>query len=318
VLGLMEAGVIWQAISLVLYALPTLPRLPLRVSWRMGRQLLRIGLPLVPSFAFLFVLQHGNKYLLQWMRDLEVVGIYSIGFNFGLVLNLLVLAFQTSWYPYFMSYQDRQDEARAVFGRIFTYYVFGVGSVTLLFFLAARPVVMLFAQPAFHDAYKAVGLSAASQFLIGIFGLLLPGIYFAREVRYLGLLQGAAALVSIGLDVALIHLFGMVGAAHALALSALLLAALQHVQHGWNRRRRYLDVQYEWSRLWKFALLFAGYAAATLWDRQWSTAGLLVFLAVLAILLPVAVYGFLSAAERDAIRGLCLDWGRSHACRVDA
>jgi O-antigen/teichoic acid export membrane protein len=308
VLGLMEAGVIWQAVSLALYLLPTLPSLAFRTSQNVATELLRQSLPLVPGFAFLFVLLQANKYILQWMRGLDEVGVYSIGFNFGLMMNLLVLAFQTAWYPYFMSFVDRQQEARVLFGRIFTYYVFGVGSLTLLFFIAARPAVLLLVQPAFHEAYKMAGLSATAQFLIGVWGLLLPGIYFAREVRYVSLVHGIAAAASVGLNILLIHAAGMLGAALALALGTLILAALQH---SWNRYRRYLDVQYEWSRLCRFAVVFLLYVLATLWDPGWSLLGLVLFLGILTCLLPVWLYALLSPAERGAVRRACLVWASS-------
>ncbi len=312
VLGLMEAGVIWQAASLLLYLGPTLPRLAFRPSRSLAKELLRLSLPLVPSFAFLFVLQQANKYILQWMRGISDVGIYSIGFNFGLVLNLLVLAFQTAWYPYFMTFVDRQHEAGVLFGRIVTYYVFGVGSLTLLFFLAARPAVMILVQPPFREAYLVVGLSAACQFFIGIFGLLLPGIYFAREVRYLSLIQGIAASASIALNLLLIPVAGMLGAAIALAIGALVLAALQHA---WNRYRRYLDIQFEWSRLGGFAVVFVLYVLLTLWNPGWTPLGLVLFLGILTGLLPAWLYLLLSPEERGALRGLCQAWTSGLAFR---
>ncbi len=308
VLGLMEAGVIWQAISLALYLLPTLPSLSFRASKNLATDLLRQGLPLVPGFAFLFVLLQANKYILQWMRGLDEVGIYSIGFNFGLMMNLPVLAFQTAWYPYFMSFVDRQQEARVLFGRIFTYYVFGIGSLTLLFFLVARPAVLLLVQPAFQEAYKIVGLSATAQFLIGVCGLLLPGIYFAREVKYVSLMQGMAAAISVGLNIVLIRVAGMLGAALALPLGTLILAVLQH---SWNRYRRYLDIQYEWSRLCRFAVVFLLYVLATLWDPGWSPLGLALLVGILACLLPVCLYVLLSPAERRAVQDMSVVWATS-------
>jgi O-antigen/teichoic acid export membrane protein len=195
---------------------------------------------------------------------------------------------------------DRQQEARQIFGRILTYYVLGVGSLTLLFFILARPVVMLMTQPAFHQAYKAVGFSASAQFLIGVFTLLLPGIYFAKEVKYVNLVQGAAALASLGLNLVLIRAYGGVGAAAALAIGMLLLVAFQLA---WNVRRRYLVMQCEWTRLGIFLLISIAYAIVTLWDPGFSPLGLTIYLAALAGLLPVWVILLLTAEERVALRG---------------
>jgi O-antigen/teichoic acid export membrane protein len=299
--GLIEAGLVGQGVTFLLFLFQTVRNLTFRFNWKVGKELLRLSLPFVPSFAFLFLLQHGNKYLLQWMCGLEDVGIYNIGFNFGSVLTLVVSAFNTAWYPYFMSFLDRQQEARQIFGRILTYYVLGVGSLSLLFFIVARPVVMLMTQPAFHQAYKAVGFSASAQLLIGVFTLLLPGIYFAKEVKYVNLVQGAAALVSLGLNLVLIRAYGGVGAAAALAIGMLLLVVFQIA---WNVRRRYFVMQCEWTRVGIFLLISVAYAIATLWDPGFSPIGLTIYLAALAGLLPVWVILLLTAEERVALRGV--------------
>jgi O-antigen/teichoic acid export membrane protein len=311
--GLVEAGLIGQFLSLLLIMAPTVRMTRMRIEWGLAKELLRLSLPLVPSFAFLFILQHGNKYLLQWLRGLDAVGIYSIGFNFGMVLNLLISAFQTAWYPHFMSFLDRRDEACRVFGRIFTYYLLGFGGLCLLFFLLARPIIVLMTQPAFHQAYLAVGLSATAQLLTGVFSLLLPGIYFAKEMKYVSLIQAIATLASLGLNYTLIRGFGVVGAALGLTLGMLVLVV---VQHGWNRWRRYLAVRYEWPRVRAFGLVFLGYAVVTLADFGLSSGGLLVLFGILGALLPVWIYLLLHSEERAVLRGAAEPFVRGMPSRL--
>lgn len=214
--GLIKGGLITQAITLILFLLSAVTKIKFRFSLALAHELVRMGIPLIPSFALLFVLQHGNKYILQWFDGLEAVGIYTVGSNFSLVINLLVGAFTGAWTPFFMSFVDKWDEARVLFGRVLTYYVFGFGALSLLFYIAAKPVVMLMTQPAFHDAYKVTGLCASAQFLIGVYSILLPGMYFAKEVRYQSLIQSVAALAAIGFSLLLIPPLGSSGAAIAL------------------------------------------------------------------------------------------------------
>jgi O-antigen/teichoic acid export membrane protein len=302
--GLVEASLIGQFLSLLLLMAPTVPATPFRVSWTLGRELLRLSFPLVPSFAFVFLLQHGNKYLLQWMRGLEVVGLYSIGFNFGLVMNLLVAAFQNAWYPYFMGFMDRPKEGTPLFGRLFTYYVMGAGTVSLFFYLAARPIILIMTQPAFHDAYRVVGLSATAQWLIGVFSMLLPGVYYAKEVKYISAIQGVATVTALALNVALIPLLGFAGAGLALVMGFLLLVGLQH---WWNLHRGYLPVPYEWRRVGMFALLYVLYAVVATWPRDLSLAGELLVSIGLTLLVPVWLYTLLHHHERQALR-VTLRW----------
>ncbi len=223
-------------------------------SYTIAKELLRQGLPLVPSFAFLFVLMHANKYILEWHAGLDAVGIYSIGFNFGMVISIVTGSIATAWYPFFMSYINRQQDARLIFGRIFTYYVFGVGLICLLIYLVAKPSVMLLTQEVFHDAYIVVGLVAMANFAHTVFNFFLPGIYFQKELKYVSIMQGLSALISLPVNYYLIASLGLLGAGIGLAVNNLLMAGLMY---GWNylNRARYLIVAYEWGRIFYFVVL---------------------------------------------------------------
>ena len=263
-----------------------------------GEELLRLGLPLVPSFAFLFILMQSNQYILKWFRGLDEVGIYSIGFRLGMVMTVVVGAFQTAWYPFFMSYMTRQDEAKILFGRIFTYYIFGVGSLSLLFFIFAKPIVMILTQPEFHSAYQVVGLSASAQFFSGLFILLVPGIYFAKELKYVSIIQGTAAFISLILNITLISWIGLFGAGLALCLGYLTMVIFQQA---WNRMRQsdYIEIVYEWRRVFKFAVLYLLIAVISLLKRDWTLLHESFFSAMLFVLLLVAVYRFFDLSERE-------------------
>ena len=228
ILGFIEATLIGQAFTFAIFLTIASRRVSLSVDWAIGRDLLRLGLPMIPAFGSIFFMQHGSKYLLQRLGSLDDVGIYTIGLNVGLVISVLVTGFQSAWVPYFMSFADRQDEARIQLGRVATYYVFSFGAVSLVLFAVARLVVLLMTQPEFHPAWRVVGLSAAAQFLSGFFIVLLPGMYYAREVKYIALIQGAAALIGLLIGVGMILSFGVFGAALGLTLSYVGLVVLQY------------------------------------------------------------------------------------------
>lgn len=228
------------------------------VSLVMAKELLRQGLPLVPSFAFLFVLMHANKFILEREFGLEAVGIYSIGFNLGMAISIATGGIATAWYPFFMSYMERQSEARLIFGRVLTYYVFGVGLICLFFLLAAKPAVVLLTKESFYPAYVVVGWVAFANFSQTLFNFFLPGIYFHKEIKYVSLVQGLVALVSLPVNYFFIAKLGVLGAGIGLAINNLLMACLMF---GWNHlnRTRYLVIEYEWGRIASFMVIFSAF-----------------------------------------------------------
>lgn len=223
-------------------------------TFAMAKVLLRQGLPLVTSFGFLFILMHANKYMLEWQVGLDAVGIYAIGFSFGMVISIVTGGIATAWYPFFMSYINRQSEARVIFGRVFIYSLYGVGLICVLIYFSAKPIVMLLTKDLFHEAYLVVGLVALANFFQIVFNLFLPGIYFQKEIKYVSVIQGLAALCSFPINYYLIANLNVLGAGIGLAVNNSLMAGLMY---GWNylNRERYVVIQYDWRRVFHFSIL---------------------------------------------------------------
>lgn len=214
-------------------------------------KLLSLGLPLVPSFAFLFLIMHGNRYLLEWKMGLEAVGVYSVGFSIGVGISVLTSAIASAWYPFFMGFMNRVDEAGLLFGRIITYYVFGVGAFCLFFIFAARPGVMVLTNKEFYDAIVVVGLIAVAHYVQTMFNLLLPGIYFNKEVGFSSFIQAISAALSVPVSYVFVVNFGIIGAATGVVFGNVFMVVILFV---WNilNREKYPEILFEWKRLASF------------------------------------------------------------------
>ncbi len=270
---------------------------------QVAKELLRLSLPLIPSFAFLFIITHSNKYILQMFEGLDAVGIYSIGFNFGMAISVLIGAFQSAWYPYFMSFMGRQEEAKVLFGRIFTYYLFGIGGITLFIFVIARPVVHLMTQPAFYEAYKVVGMISSSQFFLGMFLLLLPGMYFVKEVKYVSVLQCATAVILIVTSFLLIPPLSYLGAALSQSLSLLCLVGLTAL---WNKQREklYIHIQYEFKRILLFAVFFIVFSGLMFFPYDFIWWQQILIISAAGIVIILTIFNLLHDTEKKLILGM--------------
>jgi O-antigen/teichoic acid export membrane protein len=299
VAGFIEAAAIAQAVTLAVAMVISLRGLQFRIQRTIARQLLVLGIPLIPGFLAIFVMLQANKVLLQAGPGLDELGIYTVGFNVGLLMTLLVTGFTSAWFPFFSSFMNQQEQARPLVARVMTYYVLGAGTVSLLFFVGAQPLIRLVTQPPFWGAYVSVGPSAAAQFLIGVHSVLLVGMYFTKRVRAGVVLQGAAAALSVAFNLLLIPPLGAAGAALAMMLGFLAMVVLQH---GWNVVRVRFWVPYEWQRLAAFAAMYIAFASFFLWNRSWplaAEAGLSVLATVTVVGLVLAL---LSPAERAQAR----------------
>lgn len=253
-MGALIGGLVGQLTGTILFLVVAADKLFASESLRFVGKLIHHGLPFIPSFGFVFVLQNWVRWPLEWYHGLDNVGIYSVGANVGAVLGLLVNAFLSAWTPFALSYAGREDEARSVLGRITLYYVAGFGFLTCLFFLYAAPVVQLFAQPMFYEAAEVVGFSAAGQFLSGLFMMMLPPLYFAKRVQSVVVTQAVATVIVIVGGELLVPRFGIQGAALTVLLGFSGLVVSQWLALHWMP---VLKIRYDYRRTAFLFLLFA-------------------------------------------------------------
>jgi len=246
-----------NVITLLAFLFIALRDTKLVINGVMAKELIRQGLPLIPSFGFVFVIMHGNKYILEWSLGLDAVGVYSVGFNLGMTMSIITGGISTAWFPFFLRYINRQTEAEEIFPKVFTYYVLGVGLLALFYFIFAKIVVLTLTHEAYHSAHHLIGFVAIANFSQTLFGFFLPGLYFNKEVKYVSVVQGIAALLSLPLNYYLIIETGVWGAAIGLAMSNMLMATLMY---GWNviNKSRYPRVNYEWVRVFGFFAMACG------------------------------------------------------------
>jgi O-antigen/teichoic acid export membrane protein len=287
VVGVLLAGTLTQGVMLLAYWVVIGRKLHFRIDVRLFRPLVRIGFPSIFGlFAFLLI-DYADRQMIERMVSIDALGVYSVGYNFGMVMTVAVGAFATAWPPFFMSYLKKRDEARTIFGRVLSYYLIGYGGLIVLFFTVAKPLVLLMTAQPFHQAYLVIGLVSASYMLKGCYLIVLPGIYFAEKLHEQSAVEWVAAIVNIGLNFWLIPVYGIVGAAAATFVSYLTLPVL-----AWFFSRRYLSVDYEWNRVLRIFLSVL--VASSL--LYWLSANLDSGLPLTIVVNIVVLFGFLGVS----------------------
>jgi O-antigen/teichoic acid export membrane protein len=242
--GLLMAGAIGSALMIFVVWWFVGRKLNFHVDPKLFIPLVRIGFPSIFGLFAFFLIDYADRQMIERMLSLPDLGVYSVGYSFGMVMIIAVRAFGTAWSPFFMSYIKKPDEARQVFGRVLTYYVLGFGSFGVLFFFVAKPLLVMMTAPLFHEAWVIVGLVAAGYMLKGCYLIFLPGIYFAKKLKWQSSIEWLAAGTNIGLNLWLIPKYGILGAAIATFASYLTLPI-----SAWIISRRLLEVDYQWKRL---------------------------------------------------------------------
>jgi len=294
VLGILGASLI-SAFLLWCILMPGLIKsIGFRFSKSELKKMLAFGLPLVPGNLAAWIMTVGDRFFLQFLSTPHELGLYSLGYKFGIVVQALVVGpFTLAWSPFLFS-MAKEKNAKEVYSSVLTYFSLVAVFVALGISVLPKEVLLIMATPPFYGAYKVIPLIALSYVFSGCYWVLGAGLNLARKTKYVPLIVGVGAVVNLGLNYLLIPSYGMMGAAVATVISYLLLPIGSYFVS-----RRYYPIKYEWGRVAKIVVAAGLVYVGCLFIRNDSAiiAGLLKLLSLLAFPLLLFAFRFFKPEE---------------------
>jgi O-antigen/teichoic acid export membrane protein len=276
------------------FALALLPITLSHASWAFSRPLLRevlsFGLPKVPHGVLIQVQNLGDRKILDLFVSRAEVGIYHVGYTFGMGVKFALSAFEPAWQPFIFA-QIRKPNAPFFIARIVTYVFAAFVALGLVVAVFSRELVRVMTRnPVYWAAAPVVPVVTLAYVFHGLFLLTSLGIAIEKKARYYPIVTLISATANVAFNLLLIPSFGMMGAAWATVISYAVMAGM-----GFFFARRLYPIPFEWGRLF----LLLGGALATfgltllapdplITAVAFKTALLLVFpLVVLCVLPPL-------------------------------
>jgi O-antigen/teichoic acid export membrane protein len=210
--------------------------------------MLKFGIPLVPVGLSSLLLTMADRYFLKHFSTIAQVGLYSLGYNIGMVMNLVEHAFQLAWPPHRFAIA-KQPNAKHQFARMLTYYLLAFGFLAMALSLLAKELLMIMTTPKFYPAAAVVPLIALSYIFSGVRHMTNTGLAILNKNYYVPPIIMVSALLNLALNYVLIPPYGMIGAAWATILSYLVLVTTQTLIN-----LHFYYIRYEYGRMAKIAL----------------------------------------------------------------
>lgn len=237
--GRIEAQ-LWTAGLFALLALVLLWRdglLRLAV-WRPDdlKQALAFGLPLVPHFAGLFLLNAVDRIVIHAELGLAEAGVYMVAVQMANGMSLVFDALNKAYGPWLFERLQRDDavEKRRIVRLTYAWFVLVLLGAALA--LQAGPVLVAWlAGPKFAHAGELIGWLALGQAFSGMYFMVTNYIFFSRRTGALALVTATSGLVNVALLGVLVPTQGLRGAAMAFALSM----GLRFLLTWWVAQRRH-------------------------------------------------------------------------------
>jgi O-antigen/teichoic acid export membrane protein len=126
------------------------------------KEMLLYGLPYIPGGLLISILLMADRFALQRFTNLTVVGLYALGYKFGMVIGAMVTEpFFAIWGPKMFEVAKRPD-ASHIYGRMLTYFLFVELYVALGISVGVKDVIAIMADPKYHSAYQIVPIIVSS------------------------------------------------------------------------------------------------------------------------------------------------------------
>lgn len=187
------------------------------------------GLPMIPGQFTMFVLSFADRITLQRYSGVAQVGIYSLGYKFGMLISLLVAEpYLRAWTPYALAQTDRPGRDKS-YSDSLRFFTIAAMALTLLLSLTSRTLISIMASKAFAAAYAVVPLIAMAHAVRAMGFQMELGILISKKTVYRILTGGVSAGVYVVLCILLVPKWGAAGAGWATLLSYIFFTVISYI-----------------------------------------------------------------------------------------
>lgn len=249
--GALQAQMFAFATVLVGLVMYDLKNLRFVFAWKELKLMLKYGTGLVPGQTASWIFTLIDRYFIKAMLGLQQVAIYSMGYRIGMMMEPILLSPFKSVFTSFKYKVYKEANAPEKIREIYVYYNFFGWFCILGFSVFAKPAIDLLSTPEYAEAFIFVPLIVFSYFLNGLGEFYSLGIHIKNKSIVDSYILGAGAGFNILLNIVLIPILGIMGAAFATVVSYFIMNILFFLIG-----KRYLDLGLKYFEPFKGGIIF--------------------------------------------------------------
>ncbi|MBA4407545.1 hypothetical protein C0389_09745 [bacterium] len=246
------ANLIASAFSFAVLTPEIFRLLEFKIDKELLKKYLKFGLPYLPASLAATVVQVIDRPVVLAMTDESTLGIYQANYKLGIFMMLFVSMFQYAWQPFFLN-NAKEKNAKELFAKILTLFMI----ISSLIWIVLTLFVEDFARFEFLPGKSIIGKEYLSGITIvpiillaylfnGIYYNFHAGIYIEEKTKYYPYVTGAGAFANVVVNILLIPVLGLMGAALATLASYMIMAlGLYYFS------QKYYPIKYEFKKAFK-------------------------------------------------------------------
>jgi O-antigen/teichoic acid export membrane protein len=178
------------------------------------------GIPLIPHALGGWIITGIDRIFINSMVGVAATGIYTVGYQIGMIIGLLAGSFNLAWVPFLFKKLKENNYSTKVKIVKFT-YLYNVGIIILALALSfiAPYFLKYFVSKNFYFAYKYVLWIALGYAFQGMYFMVVNYIFYIKKTYILAWVTFSSAGINIILNYFFIKANGAIGAAQATTIT---------------------------------------------------------------------------------------------------
>ena len=191
------------------------------------RKALKISVPLIPHVVGAIIISLSDRFFIERMVSLEMVGIYSVGYMFGMIVALFTDSFIKAWSPWFYKTLSNGNSSKKLkIVKYSYYYILATFIIAFGISILAKFVIPYYLDVKYAAAGVYVFWIAIGYAVHGVYKIFFPYLVHISKTAFLGTSTLIAALLNLIFNYFFILKFGTIGAAYSTVLSFIVSAVL--------------------------------------------------------------------------------------------
>lgn len=306
--GIYLAQVIGNLIFIIILLGYTIKNCEISFDLTVIRSMIGFGYPLILANVSGVALNVIDRYSLNAYNLLKYVALYTLAIKVSSVLKLVIVDSVKMTISPMMIRKINSPDNKRFYSKILLYssylLMFGIIAVSL-FSLELIKVMTKSSQ--FWDAYYIIPVLCISVYFVNLKDIIVWGLFISKKTRIIGIIVTVASIIALLLNILLIPLWGMAGAAVATVLAQLI---YWYMTHYFSQKKYY--VPYEYGKIFLILAIGAILSCSGLLIDDLPLAVRLALKTCITLSFPFILYlfNFYEKVELQAIRGFVKKWSR--------
>ncbi|MCX6827528.1 MAG: oligosaccharide flippase family protein [candidate division Zixibacteria bacterium] len=263
VYGILFSDFLFHLIFAVVLTLYTLWKTGLQIEYKLLKEMLIFGLPLIPSNIAAYIVVASDRYFIKQYGNISMTGLYGLGYKFGILINQFVTSpFIQIWSPRRFEYFGKEGY-ELIYARIFTYFCTLSLFCGLMISLLSKEIIHFMVTEPFWPAYKIVPIITLAYIVFSFHYHFNVGIMMKKATKYIAYVNAINCILNLVLNFILIKRYSIWGAAVAALICFIFKSGMTYYFSN-----RLYKIHMEWRRVamlfaTAFALFFAAFSIET-------------------------------------------------------